>query len=182
VSAVAAPGEYPNDLVDEVLAGEERYGLRPIRPEDASILLEFHHRLSPGSVYRRYFSVHPELSAAELAHLTTVDYVDRLAFVLTRDGVLVGVGRFDRLPATSRAEVAFVVEDRYQHRGLGAALLEHLAAAAWTRGITELVAETLADNRDMMAVFTESGFPVTSHLDDEIYSVVLRIDPAGRSA
>ncbi len=174
------PWVYPADLADEVSTPEGTYVVRPIRPEDAAALLAFHHRLSPGSIYRRYFSVHPDLSADELVHLTNVDYVDRLAFVVTRDLELAGVGRYDRLPGTTRAEVAFIVEDAHQHRGLGAALLDHLAAAAWERGITMLIAETLADNRDMMAVFHQAGFPIDSRLTDEVYSVRLAIDPARR--
>ena len=165
-----ARGRYPGDLEREV-PDSPSLRLRPIRSDDAPALLDFHHRLSPGSIYRRYFSVHPELTAAELAHLTEVDYVDRLAFVLLEAEHLVGVGRYDRLPGTDEAEVAFVVEDVYQHQGLGSFLLENLAGAARARGIDVFIAETQADNRNMMAVFTESGYEVASALDDEIFSV-----------
>ena len=73
-----APGVYPGELEGDFTT---KVGLvlhvRPIRPDDAAALVAFHHRLSEGSVYRRYFSWHPELSDAEVTHLTTVDFVDR---------------------------------------------------------------------------------------------------------
>ncbi len=176
------PGVYPSDLTTRVTT--ERgltLQMRPIRPDDADILNQFHAQLSPDSVFRRYFSVHPELSASELVHLTTVDYVDRLAFIIIDRGVLVAVGRYDRDPQTTRAEVAFLVDDAFQHQGLGILLLDHLADAAWARGITTFVAETQADNRSMMHVFRESGFEVTARLEDEIILVHFPIEPTESS-
>ena len=66
--------------------------LRPIRPDDGRLLREFHDRLSDQSVYHRYFVLHRRLSSAEVKHLITVDYVDRLAFVAEDAGSLVAVG------------------------------------------------------------------------------------------
>jgi GNAT superfamily N-acetyltransferase len=151
--------------------------LRPIRGDDATKLIAFHHRLSFNSIYRRYFSVHPELSPAEVAHLTEVDYVDRLALVIEDGDELVGVGRYDRYPSTPTAEVAFVVRDDYQHLGLGHRLLEALADAARARGITTLSAETLFENHDMMSVFRHSGFPITTSISRGEIDVRLAIGP-----
>jgi GNAT superfamily N-acetyltransferase len=74
----------------------------------------------------------------------------------------VAVGRYDRCPGSTTAEVAFVVRDDYQHLGLGHRLLGALADAARARGITTLSAETMLVNHDMMAVFRHSGFPMTT--------------------
>jgi GNAT superfamily N-acetyltransferase len=154
--------------------------VRHIRPGDAGALVEFHHRLSEGAVYRRYFSWHPELSAAEVTHLTCVDYVDRLALVVEDAGTLVAVGRYDRYPGTDRAEVAFLVTDALQRQGIGTSLLERLAGAAWERGITTFVAETMVDNRDMLSVFNESGFAVRRTFADEVAYVRFSIAPSAR--
>ena len=178
-------GRYPVELVRDV---ETRDGkivhLRPIQPEDGERLREFHERLSIRSVYRRFFFVHPKLSATETEHFTHVDYVNRLALVVEHDGQLVAVGRYDRTPGTTDAEVAFVVADEFQHHGLGTILLEDLAEAAWKNGISAFVAQTLAENRDMLDVFVKSGFQVTSSRDYGTVSVRFSIEPddAYRSA
>jgi GNAT superfamily N-acetyltransferase len=115
---------------------------------------------------------------------THIDCVDRLALVVEEDSRLVAVGRYERLPGTSDAEVAFVVTDAWQHRGIGALLLEHLALAALATGITTFVAQTLAENRDMLNVFGHSGFPVTSTTEYGTVSIRFPIasDHAFRSA
>lgn len=169
---------YPYELVSDVVV---RTGttlkLRPIRSDDAEKLVAFHAQLSPDSVYRRYFSQHPILSAEEVRHLTQVDYVDRLALIIEDGADLVAVARYDRYPLTTKAEVAFVVRDDYQHLGLGHRLLEVLAEAAWARGITIFTADTLVSNRDMISVFSHSGFPVTSSISCGEISVHISIEP-----
>jgi GNAT superfamily N-acetyltransferase len=169
---VSVAGRYPVELEADILVRTgARLHLRPIRSDDATRLVTFHHNLSFDSIYRRYFSMHPELSPDEVVHLTEVDYVERMAFVVEDGEVLVAVGRYDRVPHSSTAEVAFVVRDDYQHLGLGHQLLEALADAARERGITVFTAETLLENRDMMSVFRHSKFPVTSTISDGQISV-----------
>ena len=173
---------YPSELeCDVITESGERLYMRPIRPDDAEKLVDFHDLLSPGAIYQRYFSFHPELSTKEVAHLTQVDYYDRLAFVLEDGDLLVAVGRYDRIPGTDQAEAAFLVTDEYQRDGIGLLLLDHLADAALQRGISTFVAETQAENRGMMGVFHESGFPVHSTLDDEIFYVSFPIEPTETS-
>lgn len=174
--------QYPSELVSDVSTDDGLLlRVRPIRPDDADLLTRFHAGLSPDSIYRRYFSLHPELSQVEIHHLTEVDYIDRFAFVVENGGDLVGVGRFDRIATTSEAEVAFIVADGYQHRGIGLLLLDHLADEAWSLGITEFTAETQADNRSMMGVFAASGFTLRSTIDDEIITATFSIEPTEQS-
>jgi GNAT superfamily N-acetyltransferase len=173
----AVPGHLADLARDEQTKGGVTVHLRPIRPDDAARLVEFHKGLSTRSVYRRFFFVHPSLSPAEVERFTHVDYVDRLAIVAVDDLRLVAVGRYERRSETTEAEVAFVVADEYQHDGIGTLLLEHLAEAAWRNGITTFVAETLAENRDMLRVFFDSGFPVTSTSESGTISVRFPIEP-----
>jgi GNAT superfamily N-acetyltransferase len=149
--------------------------MRPIRPDDAEALVEFHNRLSEHSVYRRYFSLHPVLSAAEVEHLTTVDYDSRMAFIVVDEGGIEAVARYDRYPGTTRAEVAFLVSDDRQHQGLGATLLEALVEVARRRGIDTFCAETQADNRSMLGLFSASGYAVARTLDDGVVFLTFAI-------
>ena len=171
-------GRYPVDLESTIELGPDvRVLLRPIRSDDGQKLVDFHSRLSFDSIYRRYFSVHPQLSPEEVQHFTNVDYVNRLALVVLDGEEIVAVARYDRLPETAAAEVAFLVRDSYQHLGLGHRLLAALALAAWQRGIKEFTAETLFANRDMIAVFRHSGFPVTTERIGGDITVRFPIEP-----
>ena len=169
---------YPSELA---CVATTRVGgtvlVRPIRPGDAARLAEFHRLLSSRSAYRRFFFVHPILSAPEIKRFTCVDYVDRMALVAEEGGQLLGVGRYDRNPGTTEAEVAFVVADLYQNRGIGTVLLEQLAAAAWGNGIGTFTASVLPENREMLGVFADSGFPVTTSFGDGVLSVRFPIEP-----
>ncbi len=147
---------------DVVLADGGTVHLRPIQADDAAALVTFHDSLSEQTIYFRFFTFHPHLSEREILRFTQVDGVDRVAIVATLAGSIVAVARYDRLAMTDSAEVAFVVADQHQGRGLGTLLLEHLAAAARTNGITRFVAETLAQNRRMVGVFQDAGFQVTT--------------------
>src|SRR3954447_5891017 len=127
--------------------------LRPIRPSDAPALVALHGRLSAETIYYRFFSPKPRLTEREVERFTTVDFVDRVALVAELGDDIIAVGRFDRWPGQPEAEVAFVVDDAHQGRGLGALLLEHLAAIARGAGITRFTAEVLPDNRPMLSTF-----------------------------
>jgi GNAT superfamily N-acetyltransferase len=132
------------------LDGDERVLIRPIRPGDKALLAAGMEHLSARSAYQRFLVPKSELTAAELRYLTEVDFVDHVAFVAVRPAepdVLVGVGRWIRStddPAV--AEIAFVVADDLQRRGLGTALAEALAEAARERGVRRFVATMLPDN------------------------------------
>jgi GNAT superfamily N-acetyltransferase len=136
--------------------------IRPIRPDDAPALAEFHRGLSAESVYLRYFSPHPRLSATEISHLTVVDYRWRMALVAVLGDGIIGVARYEGKEGTTDAEVAFLVGDAHRGRGIGTVLLEGLASAAQEAGITEFYATTLWENYPMREVFRNSGFETTS--------------------
>lgn len=177
-STTTTGGQFPAELECDVqtLDGVIVH-MRPIRPDDGTRLMKFHEGLSSESVYRRFFYVHRRLSSAEIERFTHVDYVERLALVVVDGERLVAVGRYERLPETSEAEVAFVVADEFQHHGIGTLLLKHLADAAVTRGITTFVAQTLTENRDMLDVFMKSGFTVTTSSDYGTVRLRFSIEP-----
>ena len=174
----SAEANYPSELEREVMSDADlHYCVRPIRPDDGPRLAVFHHHLLPRSVFLRFFTFHPELSAKEVEHFTCVDYVNRLALVAESEGRLIAVGRYDSSPGETEAEVAFVVSDEFQHHGIGALLLDELARAAWERGVTSFRAETLWENRTMLDVFRHSGFPVSSSVEYGTVTLRFPIEP-----
>jgi acetyl coenzyme A synthetase (ADP forming)-like protein len=163
---------------DGVLADGATVHIRPIAPSDAARLVELHGRLSDETIYMRFFSFHPRLGEDEVAHLTTVDGVDRMALVATLRGDLIGVSRYDRSrDEPEEAEAAFLVEDAHQGRGLGTLLLEHLAVYARGQGIRRFVADTLPQNTAMQAVFRNAGFVEKARFDNGVVRVELNIEP-----
>ncbi len=166
---------------DVVLADGGTVHVRPIQPDDAARLVAFHERLSDTTIHFRFFSYRRHLTDADVERFTVVDHHDRFALVAQLGDDLIAVARYDREPDTSRAEVAFVVRDDHQGRGLGTLLLEHLAAAALERGITEFTAEVLPENRRMLQVFREAGYQVTSSLDAGVVEVRFPIAPTESS-
>ncbi len=172
-------GRQPGRPDKDVLADGTALEVRPIRPDDATGLIEFHGGLSFQTVYRRFFGVHPQLSSGEAEHFCTVDSVDRFALVGVVNGEIVGVARMERIEPASTAEVAFVVADRFQHRGLGRLLAQRLAAAGRERGVQQFVADTLPDNQPMLRLLPDAGFEVTVALVDGVARLTCPIGLAG---
>lgn len=157
--------------------------LARMAPDDGARLLRFHHTLSPDTIYFRFFGVHPELRTEELFRFTHVDHLNREAIVAVFDGEIVGVARFDKSADGSEAEIAFVVADAWQGRGLGKLLFACLAEMARAVGIPRLVAHTLAENRRMLRLFHHTGFPVSDRFQDGVIRVTIDIsEPARETA
>ena len=174
--------DYPRRWeADAVLTDGGTVHLRPILPEDADRLQAFHSRLSKETVYNRFFAYRPVLSDADLARFTQVDHRDRVALVATLNDAIVGVVRYDRFPGSQDAEVAFVVEDGHQGRGLGPLLLEHLAGAARERGITGFTADVLPTNRAMLGVFRTAGYTTARKLTEGYVELTFSISQTGTS-
>ncbi len=176
-----SPRDYPEHWEADVLLRDGRTAhLRPILPEDADGLVEFYGQVSDESKYMRFFAPMPNLSDRDVARFTTVDYRDRVAFVVTVAQMIIAVGRYDVVehrPEGSRAEVAFLVQDAHQGRGIGQLLLEHLAQAGRERGVGRFVAEVLPDNRRMIQVFREQGYQVRGDWDEGVMHLEFDIDP-----
>ncbi|MGO9341552.1 MAG: GNAT family N-acetyltransferase [Acidimicrobiales bacterium] len=166
---------------DVLLTDGSTAHVRDIRPTDAEELRAFHASLSFRSIVLRFFGPHPHLSDKEVERFTNVDGADRVALVVERGGHMVAVARYDRSPGSDEAEVAFVVQDEYQGRGLGTVLLEHLASIARRHGIRRFIADTLSDNHRMLSVFREAGFARKYSRESEVVRVVLDIAPSSEA-
>jgi acyl-CoA synthetase (NDP forming)/GNAT superfamily N-acetyltransferase len=180
------PYDYPRRWeADVVLADGGTVHLRPITPDDADRLVAFHSRLSERTRYFRYFGAYPRIPARDLHRFVTVDHHDRVAFVTMLGDEIIAVGRYERLSdgdiPTDQAEVAFVVQDEHQGRGIGSILLEHLAAAAQESGLNRFVAEVLGENRQMVRVFRDAGYEISRVLEDGVLHLEFAIDPTDDS-
>jgi acyl-CoA synthetase (NDP forming)/RimJ/RimL family protein N-acetyltransferase len=175
------PPGYPREWEADVLLADGGVAhLRPIRPSDAPRLVAFYERVSPESKYLRFFAPYPRLSDRDVKRFTEVDYVSRVAFILTLGENMIAVGRYDRIE-DDHAEVSFLIEDAHQGRGIAQLLLEHLAQAARERGITRFVAEVLPENRRMAKVFADAGYRVSKGIEDGVLAVEFPILPTDTS-
>jgi GNAT superfamily N-acetyltransferase len=151
-------------IVDEPeLRDGEPVLVRPIRLADGDKLAELHARLSPDSIYRRYFGVKSALSPAEIRRFTGIAEEWRFALVGVRStGQLAGVARYEGQAGRSDAEIALVVDDALHHLGLGTLLLRRLVDVALISGMTSLTAVVLASNMPMLHLLRALPVPATS--------------------
>ena len=175
VLQVPTQGDAAGGTGDVELVDGATVRVRAIRPDDDDALLAFHAKLSHESIVLRFFGPHPRLSEAGVRRFTQVDGVDRVALVAAQASEIVAVARYDRPPGSDEAEVAFVVVDAWQHRGLGTILLQDLAETARSHGVRWLVADTLSENFRMLNVFRDAGFPRTFTRASEVMHVVMDI-------
>jgi acetyltransferase len=151
--------------------------IRPIRPEDEPAMVKFHRTLSERSVYLRYFhlmNLEQRTRHERLMRTCFIDYDREMALVVERrnpesgEPEILGVGRMTKVPWTNEAEVAVVVSDDWQGRGLGKELLARMAIVAADEKLGKLSASILPDNRDMMRICEKLGFHLQHSLEDEV--------------
>lgn len=181
IDAIATPGKstivrlsnapYPRELEKNVaLRDGAQLRIRPIRPADEPRLEALFERLSPQTIYQRFFTWYRRLPAAWYREFANVDYRARLALVaedVTADGVrLRGIAQWEPGDAPATAEIAVLVEDGWQSRGLGTMLLTELFAAARGRSVNRFCADVLAENERMLRLLrrlTEIRASTTEH-------------------
>jgi RimJ/RimL family protein N-acetyltransferase len=166
---------------------EPRVRIRPIVPGDEPALRALFDRLSPETVRQRFFRYWRRLPDDWFHHFANVDYVGRLALVAEVDRPegprVVGVARYEPGEQEGRAEVAVVVEDAWQGRGIGRRLLTELLAEAQARGIRRFHADVLADNQRMLALIRQVGEVESVRVEFGVAEIDFRpreAAPAGR--
>ncbi len=156
-----------------VLADGTEAGLRPILPTDEQGIKELMYSLSQDTLYQRFMNRYQQFGAKQLLDFIYVDHRQNVALVLTipeaRGEEIIAVARYFLDEASNRAEVAFLVRDDWQGRGIGKLLLEALVVIAKRSGLRGFTALVLRDNRKMQAVFNHSGLTVKSFLEDDVY-------------
>jgi acetyltransferase len=151
--------------------------LRPIRPEDEPMMVRFHETLSERSVYLRYFhlmNLEQRTTHERLTRICFIDYDREMALVAvkrnpeTGEGEILGVGRLMKIHGTREAEIAVLISDNWQGRGLGKELLSRLLVVAADDKLAHVVADILPDNRGVMRICEKLGFSLKHSLDDDV--------------
>ncbi len=155
--------------------------IRPIRPEDEPLMVAFHQKLSDRSVYMRYFhmlSLSQRVAHERLTRICFIDYDREMALVAekkssqTLQTEIIGVGRLSKVHGTNEAEVAMVVADQFQHRGLGTYLLGQLIEVAHDERLHRIVADILPENRDMQSLCEKLGFQLHFVAGESVRAVI----------
>lgn len=138
--------------------------IRALRPDDETQMLAAVSRTSPQSLYRRFFGPKKDFSESEKAFFLNINFTDHVALVATIEQsghteIVAGARYVVAKPGI--AEVAFTVIDEFQGKGIGSALMRHLALLARRAGLKQLVADVLPDNTAMINVLKKSGLPTT---------------------
>ncbi|HEX5695060.1 MAG TPA: GNAT family N-acetyltransferase, partial [Acidimicrobiia bacterium] len=165
--------QYPEEFeLDVVLRDGGGARIRPIKPDDGALLVEFFETLGPESRYFRFFRMKESLEPKEVEFFTQVDYADRMALIAMHEGKMIAVARYDRESHDGdTAEVAFAVADEHQGRGIGTQLLQLLTTHARSHGIEKFEAFVLPENRQMMRLFRNSGYDLTRTIEDGVFTV-----------
>lgn len=171
--------------VAEVLKDGTGATIRALRPDDRQRLLEAFRLLDGDSVYTRFFTHRSGFSENEIDRATNVDFVNEVALAVTiespRGEQIIAVGRYIVL-GEGGAELAFVVEEDYQRRGVASRLLARLAALGRAQGIIRFEADVLARNSGMLAVFRRCGFPMRQRREGNVIHLTLSLDANGAVA
>jgi acyl-CoA hydrolase/RimJ/RimL family protein N-acetyltransferase len=156
--------------------------IRPLKMTDEPALRDTFYSLSEESVYHRFFRHLPAMPHARLQAFMRTDYEHTMALVATpenaEDQPILAVARYDLDRRTNLAEVAFVVRDEWQGKGLGTQLFGAIRAAAREQGIAGFTATVLADNVGMLRVFHRAGHPIESQLVDGTYELTIMFEGA----
>jgi GNAT superfamily N-acetyltransferase len=183
---IAPRGPYPwEEAREATLPKGEVVLVRPVRLSDEEGLQDMLYRLSDESTYRRFFGFKRSHPHEEMLELCDFSYEDNAALVVCApaegrdsEGELIALARYDVEPSTRLADVAFVVRDDWQGRGIGTLLMKRMAEIAKARGVLGFTADVLASNKPMMMVFQNSGLHVHADLSDGVYHLVACFDPA----
>jgi acyl-CoA hydrolase/ribosomal protein S18 acetylase RimI-like enzyme len=176
-------GEYPKELETyrTTRTGLE-ISLRPVKISDEPLLKDLFYSLSDNSMYRRFMSHRQDMPHERLQEFVIIDYAREVSIVATipqdEREIIVGLGQYLLLPDTHVAEIAFVVGDEYQNKGIGSELLSYLTLLAKKQGLLGFTAEVLVENLPMLHLFEKMGFIIDKKIERESYELKMAFSEA----
>jgi acyl-CoA hydrolase/GNAT superfamily N-acetyltransferase len=167
---------YPKELEHyNTLRDSTEIFFRPVKPTDEAALSEMLYSLSTSSLRRRFFTHTQTFPHKDVQRLTNLDYKNELAIVGVvpgpSGGDIVAIAQYFLDPKTRSAEVAFIVQDEWQAKGMGAFLLSYLTRIAIQRGIKRFYATVLPENKAMLNIFYNCGYNVDTDFDGSSYTI-----------
>jgi RimJ/RimL family protein N-acetyltransferase len=165
---------YPEDLEQVMVTktGEE-LSVRPIRATDEEMLSDMFYDLSDQAIINRFFSMLKSMPHRKLQEFCVIDYETEMSMVVlggeSPNQKVVGLGSYHLSPATHRAEIAFLVADAWQGKGIGTFLMQLLVKIARAKNFKGLTAEVMRDNVAMIALMHKAGVPTKSQSVDGSY-------------
>jgi acetyltransferase len=179
LSIVPYPSQYEKEAT---MRNGEKIMIRPIRPEDEPMMVQFHESLSDRTVYQRYLQMlklSQRVAHERLTRICFIDYARQMALVAERkdpktgESKIIAVGRLQGLDGARPAEFAIVVSDEFQQEGIGTELLRRLVEVGRIEKVKTIVADILAENTAMQKVCEKMGFKLERDLSDPIVSARL---------
>ncbi len=173
---------YPEELEKyETLRDGTEIFFRPVKPTDEAALSEMLYSLSTESVRKRYFTHTKTFPHKDVQRLTNVDYEQNLAIVGVVPGAaggeeIVAIAQYFLDPKTLVAEVAFIVQDEWQDKGMGSFLLDYITSIAKSRGVRRFYATVLPLNKAMLQIFYNSGYAVQTEFDGQAYTITYDLE------
>ncbi|WP_271255008.1 bifunctional acetate--CoA ligase family protein/GNAT family N-acetyltransferase [Pseudanabaena sp. Chao 1811] len=167
---------YPTKYVQcwQSLKGD-RVTIRPIRPEDEPLMVQFHQSLSEESVYLRYahtVKLTKRIAHERLTRICFIDYDREMVLAAdyknpeTSEHEILGVARLSKLHGTNEAEFALIVSDRYHHQGLGTELLRRILEIGKEQNLEAIVGYILNSNDPMQSICRRLGFKLQPDPDE----------------
>lgn len=171
--------EYPEELKRHiVLKDGSKVLLRPIKPSDATMKQDLFYSLSKRSVVKRYLGSLKVMPLKRIWPYVIVDYNNEMVIVGTvREGEsesIIAIGSYSRVPNTDFAEVALVVRDDWQNKGLGTILFNYLCEIAKKHRLAGFTAWVMIDNKRMMHIFKKSSYPMRYRIEGTLYYVEIK--------
>ncbi|MGQ9693704.1 MAG: GNAT family N-acetyltransferase [Thermodesulfobacteriota bacterium] len=171
-------GEYPAHLETlRTTAKGLSILLRPVKLSDEPLLKDFFNFLSDQSLYRRFISMRQDMPHERLQEFVVIDYTKEMVILATlREGEVekvVGIGQYGINEENRTAEVALVVKDEYQNKGIGGELLSYLTYLAKREGLLGFTAEVLVENKSMLHLFEKMRFDIQKRITQGVYELQL---------
>ncbi len=174
-------GQYP-EIFETIRTTEMGFEVffRPVKISDEPLLKDFFYSLSDESIYRRFISSRKDMPHERLQEFVVIDYSREMMIIATikRGKVeeIVGLSQYGIDETTHTAEVAFVVKDEYQNKGIGTELLKYITIIARRHGLLGFTAEVLKHNKPMLHLFEKMGFDINQKNaidNDSVYELKL---------
>jgi len=171
-----AKGEYPAELETYRTAHSGlNLLLRPVKLSDEHLLKDFFYSLSNDSMYRRFVSTRTDMHHERLQPFVVIDYTKEMVILAVlqheEKEAIVGMAQYLIDDVTHTAEVAFVVRDDYQGKGIGQELLTYVTYLARKKGLLGFIAAVLTENQRMLQLFEKMGFIIEKRVDSGMYEL-----------